>query len=271
MTVSLVTYHPDLELLGRVLVALTEAADRAVAAGVVERVGLVLVDNGPGDHWCEALERLGRHWPQRLGEFLLLSGQGNVGYGGGHNLASFAAPGDYHLVLNPDVLMEPEALVEGVRLLLRRADVGLVVPLVIDDAGCTGHLCKQSPTVWDLFLRGFAPAALRRRFAARLARYTLADLPLERPVFGPPVVSGCFMLLRGATLRAVGGFDERFFLYFEDFDLSRRIARLSQVVLLPDMRIRHFGGGAARKGGAHIRMFVTSAWRYFGKHGWRWW
>lgn len=271
LVVSLVTFRPDLELLGRVLADLAVAAEQGVESGVVTGVALVLVDNGPGDEWRLPLERMCRHWPTRIGPVRLLSGHGNVGYGGGHNLAFRAEPGDYHLVLNPDVLMEPEALVEGLTLLDGRGDIALLAPLVVDEQGRAGHLCKGWPTVWDLFLRGFAPRVVRRRFAARMARYELADLPLDRVVFDPPVVSGCFMLLRGEALRRVDGFDERFFLYFEDFDLTRRIAREARVALLPSMRIRHYGGGAARKGAAHIRMFIASAWRFFNQHGWRGW
>ena len=270
LVVSVVTFRPQLELLGRVLADLAVAASRAVEAGVVGRVDLVLVDNGPGDEWWLPLGRFGRYWSERLGEWHLLSGHGNPGYGGGHNIAFEACPGDYHLVLNPDVLLEPDSLVEGLRTLEAHGDTALLVPLVVDDDGA-GHLCKSSPTVWDLFLRGFAPKVIRARFRRRMERYTLASLPLDRPVFDPPVASGCFMLLRGRSLRAIGGFDDRFFMYFEDFDLSRRISREGRIVLHPSVRIRHYGGGAARKGAAHIRMFVASAWRYFNKHGWRWW
>ena len=270
LVVSLVTYRPDLELLGRVLAELAVAAERALAAGVVARVDLALVDNGPGERWREPLERLGRYWSEGLGRWHLLSGHGNAGYGGGHNLAIRSFSADYHLVLNPDALVEPDSLIEGLRFLERRREVALLAPVVIDD-GVAGHLCKRMPSVWDLFLRGFAPRALRERFRRRMARYEMADIPLHRPVFDPPVVSGCFMLFRGATLRAAGGFDDRFFMYFEDYDLTRRIACQGRVVLLPSIRIHHYRGGAARKGLAHIRMFAVSAWRFFNKHGWRWW
>lgn len=270
LVVSLVTYRPDLELLGRVLAELAVAAERALAAGVVARVDLVLVDNGPGEAWHESLTRLGRHWPQGLGEWHVLSGHGNVGYGGGHNLAIRAFSADYHLVLNPDALLEEGSLVEGLSFLHRRGDVALLAPMVID-GGVEGHLCKALPSVWDLFLRGFAPRVLRDRFRRRMARYEMADLPLDRPVLDPPLVSGCFMLFRGPALRAAGGFDDRFFMYFEDYDLTRRITASGRVVLLPSVRIHHYRGGAARKGITHIRMFAASAWRFFNKHGWRWW
>lgn len=271
LSVSLVTYQPDLELLATTLQSLAAAVEQAREAGWIERCELLLVDNGPGERWREAVERIARHWPQALGEWRLLSGHGNVGYGRGHNLAMAAGDSDYHLVLNPDVRLAPDALTEGLAFLERRADVALLAPAVVEADGAVGHLCKGPPTVWDLFLRGFAPAPLRRLFAARMARYELSGLPMDRPCFDPAAASGCFMLMRGPALRAVGGFDDAYFMYFEDFDLTRRIAARGRVALLPSMRIHHYGGGASRKGLAHIRMFVVSAGRYFRRHGWRWW
>ena len=84
------------------------------------------------------------------------------------------------------------------------------------------------------------------------------------------LASGCFMLLRAHSLATVGGFDERYFLYFEDFDLSLRLAQLGEVQYLPEMQIIHHGGYAARKGWRHIAMFLRSGIRFFQDHGWRW-
>ena len=83
------------------------------------------------------------------------------------------------------------------------------------------------------------------------------------------VASGCFMFLRRALAQQVGGFDRRFFLYFEDFDLAWRIRARAKVARVPDVRIVHFGGGAARKGFDHVAMFARSAWIFYRKHGWR--
>ena len=78
------------------------------------------------------------------------------------------------------------------------------------------------------------------------------------------------MLIRGAALRAVGGFDERYFLYFEDFDLSLRLAGQGAVEYLPAMVVRHYGGGSAAKGWRHRWLFLRSGVRFFSDHGWRW-
>jgi GT2 family glycosyltransferase len=77
------------------------------------------------------------------------------------------------------------------------------------------------------------------------------------------------MFARTQALQDAGGFDERFFLYFEDFDLSLRMRKIGRVVFLPTASIIHLGGNSAAKGFHHIRLFVQSALRFFQKHGWK--
>jgi GT2 family glycosyltransferase len=131
------------------------------------------------------------------------------------------------------------------------------------------YLCKRYPSLWVLFLRGFAPARLRRRFAPALDHYEMRDVIGDRFVPGVPLASGCFMLARTPLLTRVGGFDPRFFMYFEDYDLSLRVGRESQVAYVPRARIVHHGGDASRKGVRHVAWFMRSAWRFFARHGWR--
>jgi GT2 family glycosyltransferase len=115
------------------------------------------------------------------------------------------------------------------------------------------------------------PGSIRKLFAKRLARYEMRDLINDRDVvWDPPIVSGCFMLFRTEVLKRLTGFDPRYFLYFEDYDLSLRTHELARVVYAPAVRVLHHGGGAARKGSAHIRMFAASAFKFFNRFGWKW-
>ena len=77
------------------------------------------------------------------------------------------------------------------------------------------------------------------------------------------------MLCRSENLQAVEGFDENYFMYFEDFDLSLRVGQVAKIAYLPSMKIKHFGGNTGRKGIKHILMFVKSGFRFFNTHGWR--
>jgi hypothetical protein len=267
LTVSIVIYGNDLRRLGPTLASLATAAIEV--PGGAASVRLVLVDNGPYETARSAmLTGLIALWG---GTTEVLSGHGNLGYGAGHNLAIARSGGAYHLVLNPDVELASDALAQALAFLDGQTGCGLLAPAVRDDVGALQFLCKRRPTVLDLLLRGFAPSWLRERFRRRLDRYEMRDLINERDiVWDPPVVSGCFMLFRTTVLRALGGFDPRYFLYFEDFDLSLRAAALARVAYVPAVRIVHHGGGAARKGFRHVWMFAASGAKYFSRHGWQW-
>ncbi|MBK8536006.1 MAG: glycosyltransferase family 2 protein [Candidatus Competibacteraceae bacterium] len=268
--ISIVTYAPDLALLATVLDHLGRALRHASRLELPTEARLILVDNGPGTTWRQPLQQMldAAALPARVD---LLSGHGNIGYGAGHNLALNLGDSAYHLILNPDVWLKQDALSEGLAFLTVHPDVGWVAPAAWDEAGRRQYLCKRYPTVLDLALRGFAPAWLRQRFQTRLDRYELRDCTGDAVFWDPPIASGCFMLCRQAALNRITGFSPDYFLYFEDFDLSLRLATVSRIVYVPTVRIVHFGGHAARKGIHHIGLFLRAAMLFFNRYGWRWW
>jgi len=203
-------------------------------------------------------------------ELRLLHGHGNIGYGAAHNLTINNLDIGFHLMLNPDVVLDKRFLSEGVNYLIDHDDVALAVPMATHENGDRQFLCKRYPSVLTLFVRGFLPRNLHKLFTKRLASYEMRDLHDAQINKDIPIGSGCCMLSRSSMLKAVHGFDERYFLYFEDFDLSLRIRRHGRIVYLPTMKIIHGGGYAARKGLSHVRMFIRSAIRFFSIHGWRW-
>lgn len=270
VSIALVTYAPDLKVLATTLERLGSALRHARQRGLLSEARLTLVDNGPGPGWRESLQELleAAHLPASVE---VLSGQGNIGYGAAHNLALHRGDGAVHLILNPDVWVEEDALSAGLAFLAAHPEAGLIAPAAWDGQGRRHYLCKRYPTVFDLALRGFAPAWLRCRLQTRLARYELHEQASDAVLWDPPIASGCFMLCRRAALEQVGGFRPDYFLYFEDFDLSLRLAAVTRLVYAPQVRIMHLGGHAARKGLRHIALFLRAAARFFHRHGWRWW
>ena len=274
LTVSVVTYQPDRALLDRCLDSLAAAIAKARAAGVLRSVAVALIDNSEDAATAQAVIELGRtRFAQSDVQMTYLHGHANIGYGIAHNLMLHGTGADYQLVLNPDVELDVDALERAVRWLDGHPEVGVVAPEVRRPDGSIDYLCKRYPAVFDLLLRGFAPAFVQRWFRARLDRFEMRDFidpASDQPVLGIPVMSGCCMLARRSAIDTSGGFDPRFFLYFEDFDWSVRLNRITQTAYLPFMRVLHHGGGAARKGMRHIAMFARSALKFYGKHGWRW-
>lgn len=263
LSISIVTYRPALAILGQTLASLAVAIDQARAAAVLGATKLEIIDNGTEQP--RELAALARQFHAELH-----GGQGNVGYGRGHNLALLASGLEFHLVLNPDVILAPDALVVALEYMANHTEVVILAPQVRSENGLATHLCKRYPSVLTLALRGVAPPWLRRPFAARLDDYEIRDLPVTTATKGIPLLSGSFMFCRRAPIAAIGGFSRRFFLYFEDFDLSLRAARVGQLAYVPSVRVTHFGGNAAGKGWRHRLRFIQGAYLFFRRHGWKW-
>lgn len=271
LSVSIVLHNSSLDALHVALSSLQSSADAAREAGVLRRVSVTLVDNASASGYRTQLAQMVANWRKndQFGLQCLLQ-PSNRGFGHGHNLAIEYQASDFHLVLNPDVEIEEDALRAGLCHLVENEDVVLLSPRVYGREGQQEFLCKRYPSVFVLLLRGFAPRPLQRLFRRRLANYEMRDVCSGDEKVNVAIASGCFMLMRTAALRGVGGFNERFFLYFEDFDLSLRLERRGLVVFDPAMRIVHDGGYAARKGWQHLRYFITSGVLFFNRHGWRW-
>jgi GT2 family glycosyltransferase len=267
LSVTVVTYRPDIAVLQRSMASLAASVGRARDVGLVSDAVLYVVDNGPGDALGPIATAVNVF--ATAGTLEILHGHGNVGYGRANNLVLPRLESDVHLVMNPDVELDRDTLVASIEELQVAPRIGAVAPAVRGPQGERQYLCKRYPTVWVLFLRGFAPAFVRKWFSGSLDRYEMRDLADDLPAVPVPLASGCFMLLRTEIFKRVGGFDPGFFMYFEDYDLSLRIGRHAQVAYVPHARIVHYGGEASRKGMKHVAWFVRSAWRFFAIHGWR--
>ncbi|WP_409364555.1 glycosyltransferase family 2 protein [Burkholderia sp. Bp9015] len=269
LSVSVVTYRSDESMLAQTFSSLLAAYWRLRESRPGLVVHVSLIDNGGEAVKLAAARNM---FSGADVECTVLTGHGNIGYARGHNLSIDAARSDYHLILNPDIDTAPEALNRALDFMDTHPEVGLLTPWIGDDRGDVQYLCRRFPALLDLLVRGFLPLRMRRWFAGRLARYEMRDLINNRDiVWDPPIISGCFMLFRTEVLKKLGGFDPRYFLYFEDYDLSLRTHDVARVAYVPSVRVIHHGGGASRKGFAHIRMFAASAFKFYNRFGWRLW
>lgn len=274
LRVAIVCYRPSIrdveQALGSLAAAIarlrTVAPDREVC-----RTKIILIDNSEDSilsldqvvEFRDTLEELNTG-------LTLIQGHGNIGYGSAQNLALQNSDESFHVFMNPDVIVSEDALHRGIAYLEQNPDVAVASPSATNADGVKQYLCKGYPTVFALFLRGFTPSFIKSLFRKTLDRYELRSLPEDRPSSDIQIVSGCFMLGRTSAFKEVGGFDESYFLYFEDFDLSMRLHQNYKLAYLPNMKIIHHGGNAGRKGLRHIIMFTRSATRFFNSHGWRW-
>lgn len=266
VSVAVVLHHSDLERLRATL--------GSVARGVhalQQPTTLYLIDQSQDEAYSTGVR--GLLADLAYNEFLdvrYLVRNHNGGYGAGHNSTLDLPMGEYHLILNPDVELAADFLVRTMVTMGKHPDIAVLGPRGKNDLGEEEYLAKRYPSLRVLLIRAFAPGWLRRYFRDEMAVYELQDLPREGPVQDVPLLSGCCMLVRAEVFRGMGGFDERFFLYFEDYDLCLRMVREGRVVRDPNLQIVHHGGDAARKGWRHIGWFVRGGLRFFSTWGWRW-
>ena len=270
ISVGIVTYQSDIELLeltvNSLLDALTVAQDQYGTQAVLT---FILNDTQP--QHIENIDRFIRDITPRLKDGVQIKtirGHGNIGYGGGQNKAISKNNSQYHVVLNPDVSFNSNVISDCIRFMEANADTAMTVPQGYDHTDQYAYLSKRPPTLLVIIVRGLSLRWLNRVFRSQLSRYTYREtLPSISPV---PVTlaSGCFMFCRTSVLNSIQGFNEKYFLYFEDFDLSMRIQKHGKIVELPDVRIRHFGGHAARNDYRRLTHFVSSAIRFFNSYGW---
>lgn len=256
LSVCIVTYKPQWPILEATLKSLEAALDRAAI-----KADVVIVDNSPVDNVSTWIRASMPDFP-----IMVISGHGNIGFGRANNLAP-RWNSSLHLVLNPDVEMDSDALREAIHFMLCNPACGLLTPAAFSPDGSRQYLCKRYPAMFDLLLRGFAPAFIRQFFDKRLEHYEMRDQIGEQLVWDPPIVSGCFMLFRGGVFHALNGFDPRYMLYFEDFDISLRASTVTRIAYVPAVRIVHGGGNAGGKGIWHIWQFVRSALKFYAAHG----
>ncbi len=191
----------------------------------------------------------------------------NIGFARAHNIAISESDDNFHLILNPDVELEAFAIAEGLKFLRANVDCSIVGPKGEDREGKNLYLAKAYPTLLSLLLRGLRGKT--NLFAGFLSDYECHQLYEKQKPEKILLTSGCFMLCRLQHLKNIEGFDERFFLYFEDFDLSLRIQSEGKVYWLPSMLIFHSGGHTITKGLFHIFLFIKAALRFFRSHGWK--
>lgn len=171
------------------------------------------------------------------------------GFGANHNAAFQIANTSFFVVVNPDIRLDGlkiELLLEQ----LKTSDVGIAAPVVYSSNGQLQDSARIFPSVGRLILR-------------QLANHTKPDYLPRNDAFNVDWVGGMFMAFRSATYHEINGFDERYFMYFEDVDLCKRLHdRGYKVMLVPAARVIHDAQRASRRKLRHLIWHMSSALRF---------
>lgn len=260
ISVSIVTYKSDLTILSDVLDSILNSAKFACLNQddiYVDIINNCYQEPVSSDFIVMTRKRLE---PYKIN---FIETKKNLGYGAGNNVSINNSKAQYHLVLNPDAVLSINFFKDAIAYLQHDHNVGLLCPKILsfDDE----HLfqCKRNPSIFDSFLRSFAPSFIKVFFKNRMQLYEMRDYDYSSIIEPVPYPSGCCMFFRKSVLAKIHGFDERFFLHFEDADIGRRVNQVSKTVYFPKVFIKHKWTRGSHTDLKQCFATIKSAWLYY--------
>lgn len=218
-------------------------------------IDLFVVDNGSTDGTPEYLE-------QNFPQIEVVRAPSNIGFGAGHNYILDRLNSDYHAIINPDVVIRDDIVSVMADYLDNNPDVGMLSPEIRFPDGRLQILGKLNPMPYYLVasrLRSDEPSKLLRKYA-------MMDQPLDKPI-QIQNATGCFMFIRTSLFKEIGGFDKRYFMYFEDCDLTRQINKISKVLYFPFATVYHEWGRESKRNTKLKVIHIQSMMKYYAKWG----
>ena len=194
----------------------------------------------------------------------------NKGFGAGHNivlqkLIEENEKSEFHLMINADVFFEENTIEKIIAYMRKNSDIGQIGPKIYESNGEINRSCRLLPTPLNLIFRRFFPVKSiveKMDYSYEMKWYDY------KSIIEVPILSGCFIFVRTDILKDIGVFDERYFMYMEDYDLCRRIGKKYKVVFYPKVNIVHEHGKASYKSRKMMIIHIKSAIKYFNKWGW---
>lgn len=219
---------------------------------------LYLIDNSPSDDLrvFEAENIIYIHNPS------------NSGFGAAHNIAikkTLEANARYHFIINPDIYCKEDVVLPMIQFMQNDSEIGMMMPQILNNDNTVQNLPKLLPSPYSLLMRKLKfPKFLYNQF---INNYELRFVPKNK-IYSTPILSGCFTLLNLEAIKKIGFYDDKFFMYFEDWDLSRRMHQHYKTIYFPEVSVYHGYESGANKSSRLFKIFINSAITYFNKWGW---
>lgn len=250
VTVSIVLYKNNFEEISKIIFCFQKTEVKKI----------IIVDNSPSDDLRNIINIDSRidytHMPS------------NPGFGSAHNIAikkSMEHGATYHFVCNPDIYFNGDVIGKMVDYMRKNKDVGMLMPQILNHDGSIQYLPKLLPSLFSIFIRKFKKPQFY--YKKIINQYELRFVN-EDVIYKAPVLSGCFTLLNLKAIREIGMYDDSYFMYFEDWDLSRRMYEKYKTIYFPKVSVYHGYESGANKSIILFKIYVNSAIAYFNKWGW---
>ena len=209
-----------------------------------EDVEVIVVDNASKDDSMNILKS------SFFGEIRLqvISNSSNLGFAKACNIGTQGASGQYLFYLNPDCVLEGNAISEMLDSLKKDSTVGMVGGLLTDPDGTEqGGGRRAVPTPWRSFVRAFGLSRLAHRWPRLFFDFHLHKQPLPAQPIEVEAISGACMLMRRAALEDVGPLDEGYFMHCEDLDWCMRFRQKGwKILFVPTAKIVHYRGASSK-------------------------
>ena len=252
---------PDLSL--AIVTYNNESIIKKCIESIISHIGnglsykIYVIDNASSDNTVRIVRSISD-------DIAIIHNNKNMGFGAAHNQILDLLDSRYHLVVNPDIVIENNCIAEMSDFMDKRRDIGLLSPLIKFPDDRIQYLCKRNPTFIDLFIRLVFP----RSFRKRQDYFEMRDTGYDRE-FVIQYATGCFMFFRTEVFKKLHGFDEHFFLYLEDADITRRVNKISKAVFYPYNYVVHEWQRGSHNSLKLALTDVRSAMYYFRKWGFR--
>jgi|LakMenEpi03Aug12_release.lakeMendotaPanAssembly.Ray.scaffolds.fasta_scaffold502893_2 GT2 family glycosyltransferase len=201
-------------------------------------------------------------------KIIYLKSKKNVGFGAGHNIAFKLLKYHYnhfHFIINPDIILDVITINNMINYMFQNKEIGMCMPKILNYDNSIQYLTKLLPNPFYIFLKKLKwPKKTYYNYFQKLELHYLKDNTQNNV----PILSGCFLIMNFNCVKEIGFFDERFFMYFEDWDLSRRMHLRHKTIYNTSFQIHHGYDSGANKKLKLFLIFLSSYIKYFCKYGW---
>ncbi len=209
---------------------------------------LYIIDNASSDGTLESLSDFDAD---------IIKNQSNLGFGAAHNKVLDKEMGKYHFVVNPDIVLSSDVISDMVDFFEAHPDVVMACPKILNFDGTEQKLPKSRPTFKRLYLGRLSDKTR--------SEYIWAERELKAPC-DIDFCTGCFFCIRSDVFKSLGGFDQRFFMYLEDADLTLRAKKFGRVVINPQISVTHIWERESAKSVKYLFIHILSSLKFL----WKW-
>ncbi|MBO4692830.1 MAG: glycosyltransferase [Clostridia bacterium] len=210
-----------------------------------------IIDNNSSDDTLSRIEKL-------IPSENIIRLKKNIGFGAAHNKVLNVIKSRYHFVINPDITVNYDVFADMVDFFEKNPDAVMLSPCILNTDKTVQQLPKSVPDFKKLFL-GRLSKKIR-------SEYVWADREITEPC-EIDFSSGCFFSIKSEEFKKLAGFDERYFMYLEDADLTLRAKNLGKVLFLPSVKVTHIWGRGSHKDLRLLFIHIASCFKFLIK--WR--